>query len=147
MLYYTDTSGPSDSGFITGLVKAVEIAKHNGQTEVLLSIHTLSMLDGVITSTLGADVVKRFEKQRQANVDGVDLLLETERIKSRFKNGVIFAPFVSSKLLGTLRNDSRATDVIYVPWAESELAAVKKDTTAVQIESLLAKQSSGREET
>ncbi len=91
------------------------------------------MLEGVITSTLGADVVKRFEKDRHAKVNGLDLLLETEKIKSAFKNGVIFAPFVSAKLLSRIRKDPRASDVVYVPWNDAELAVVKKEKDSAVI--------------
>jgi hypothetical protein len=118
--YHATTHGPSKEGFIIGLLKAVDVAKANGTNEVLLSVHTLSNLEGVIRDTLGEDVLKRFTKERVGEMDGVKIHLETEKIRSAFSKGVIFAPFVSTKLLTKLEGDFRGTDIVYVPWAETE---------------------------
>jgi hypothetical protein len=107
------------------MLKAVELAKSNGTKQVLLSVHTLSNLSGIIQTTLGAPVLKRFTKERLAQIDDVTVHLETERIKSAFVRGVIFTPFISTKRLAELQNDYRATDIVYVPWAPKELESYK----------------------
>ena len=46
--------------------------------------------------------------------------LETERVKSAANAAVVFAPFVSEKLLAKAVADHRTKDLVYVPWAEAE---------------------------
>jgi len=123
MLYHTNTHGPSEAGFRAGIMKAISEAMANGTNSVLLTTHTLENLKGVMTSVLGEDAVKAFAKAKIATVENVTIHLETERIRSSFSNGVVFAPFVSPTLLAKALADPRATDSVYVPWAEAELQA------------------------
>jgi hypothetical protein len=129
MQYHTNTHGPSQAGFKAGFLKAISEAS-NGTKEVLLLTHTLQNLQGVITSVLGDSEVKAFEKLRVVNVGNVKIYLETERIHSAFSKGVIFAPFVSLKLLEVAAGDCRATDVVFVPWTASELQTYVQSTPA-----------------
>jgi hypothetical protein len=134
MIYHTNTHGPSEDGFKAGFAKAITEATTNGTNQVLLLTHGLQNLQGVITSVLGEAAVKAFEKTRVAKAGAVTVYLETERIKSVFSKGVIFAPFVSSKLLAVATSDYRATDVVYVPWAESELQShVQNNPASIQL--------------
>lgn len=134
MRYHTNTHGPSEAAFKSGFLQAISEASANGTNEVLLLTHGLENLHGVITSVLGESAVKAFEKTRVANAGDVKIHLETERIRSAFSKGVIFAPFVSLKLLAVAAADYRATDVVFVPWAESELQTyVQTNPTSVQL--------------
>jgi hypothetical protein len=130
MHYHTNTHGPSEAGFKTGFLKAISLASTNGTNQVLLLTHGLQNLQGVITSVLGEAAVKSFEKTRVATAGTVTIYLETERIKSAFSNGVIFAPFISPKLLALAVTDCRGTDVVYVPWAEGELQTYVQNNAA-----------------
>jgi len=134
MRYHTNTHGPSEAGFKAGFLKAISEASANGTKEVLLLTHGLQNLQGVITSVLGESAVKDFEKTRVTNAGDVKIYLETERIRSAFSKGVIFAPFVSLTLLAVAAGDFRATDVVFVPWAESELQSyVQTSPSSVQL--------------
>ena len=119
--YHTGTTGPSAEGFGKGLQQAVKLAKSNGTNQVLLTVHTLSNLKGIIRTVLGEKVFKLLSDKRLLNVEGAMVHLETERIRSAFRHGVIFAPFISPKRLAELQKDHRATDIVYVPWAPEEL--------------------------
>ena len=119
--YHTGTTGPSAEGFGRGLQQAVKLAKSNGTNQVLLTVHTLSNLEGIIRTVLGERVFSLFSDKRLLNVDGAMVHLETDRIRSSFQHGVFFAPFVSPKRLAKLQKDHRATDIVYVPWAPDEL--------------------------
>lgn len=126
MNYHTNTHGPSEAGFKVGFLKAISLAESNGTNQVLLLTHSLQNLNGVISSVLGKDDVKAFEKNRIAQSGSVTIYLETERINSIFSKGAIFAPFVSHTLLAKATGDYRATDVVYIPWAEEELQSYVK---------------------
>jgi hypothetical protein len=130
MQFHTKTSGPSEAGFRAGFLRAATEAVGNGTNEILLTTHALDNLEGVITSVFGEATTKALKKARLATFNGVTVFLETERIRSRFTRGVAFAPFVSSRLLNSVSEDPRATDVVYVPWAPSELAAYVQDNPA-----------------
>ena len=121
--YHTGTTGPSEEGFVKGLQQAVKLAKSNGTNQVLLTVHTLSNLDGIIRAVLGEKVFKSFVKERILLAEGIAIYLETERTKSVFAHGVVLAPFVSTELLTMLQSDYRATDIVYVPWTREELEA------------------------
>ncbi|ROH86284.1 hypothetical protein ED236_07560 [Pseudomethylobacillus aquaticus] len=134
MQYHTNTHGPSEPGFKAGFIKAISEATANGTNQVLLLTDGLQNLQGVISSVLGKAAVKTFEKTREATTGSVTIYLETERIKSIFSKGVIFAPFVSSNLLAVATADYRATDIVYLPWAESELQSyVQNNPASVQL--------------
>lgn len=123
MNYHTATHGPNVVGFSTGLLKAVTTAAASGDNQVLLLTHALKSLEGVMTQAVGARGFKDFAKNKRATMGDVLIYLETPRIRSAFAKGVIFAPYVSSTLLEKALIDTRATDVVYVPWTEAELDA------------------------
>ena len=124
-LYHTGTTGPSTEGFGKGLQQAVNLAKSNGTNQVLLTVHTLTNINGIIRTILGEELFRLFSDQRLLNVEGATVHLETERIRSAFQHGVFFAPFVSLERLAALQKDYRATDIVYVPWALEELSAYR----------------------
>jgi len=134
MQYHTNTYGPDETGFTNGLQKALAEAHSSGTNELLILTHTLSNLEGVMLSVLGEPFMKSFKKNRVASAGDTKVYLETEKIKSSFSKGVIFAPFVSLKLLEKATLDYRASDVVYVPWAEPELNDYIQSTpTSIQI--------------
>jgi hypothetical protein len=120
MQYHTNTTGPDKNGFLQGLRKALSVAEENGTNEVLIATHTLSNIKGVIQDVLGEAFIKKFKRDKVAKAGQVVVYFETERTKSRFSKGVILAPFVSLKLLNTLTSDYRTSDIVYVPWADTE---------------------------
>lgn len=76
-------------------------------------VHTIKMLKkGVFESVLGKKRVAAFAKHRFLAINGVTVHLETEQIRSGHDRAVIFAPFVSSKLLAKALSDPRAADVV-----------------------------------
>ena len=123
MLFHTNTTGPDAKGFLKGFVKALEKAKANESKQVLFKVHQLANLEGVVEETLGKEFAKSFSKNRVALYDDVHVFLETERIRSNFRSGVGFVPFGSTKLLEATISDFRSSDVVYVPWAQSEFEA------------------------
>jgi len=135
MQYHTKSSGPDVAAFRAALAKAVSLATGSGVNEIIFLVHTLQMLDGgVFEEVLGERFVAAFAKNKVAAMSGVRTHLETEKIQSTCDRAVIFAPFVSSKLLAKVIGDHRSADVVYVPWAREELAAYTADhPTSVQI--------------
>jgi hypothetical protein len=121
MQFHTPTHGPNDVAFKRALLHAINLAQSSGTNEVLILIHGLNQLDGVISAVLGQAITKILKKKHVAKAGNVTVYLETERIKSQFRNGVIFSPHISSTLLAIALNDTRATDFVYVPWTNQEL--------------------------
>lgn len=120
MKHHTNTTGPSADGFRRGLIHAINLAKANGTNQVLMKVHTLRNVGGVMEDVLGRKAVKTFKKKRCLTSDSVAIILETERVRSPFSRGVIFCPFGSLPLLTSCVSDARATDTVFVPWAEQE---------------------------
>lgn len=136
MQYHTNTHGPSESGFKDGLKKSIREASANGTNQVLLVTHSLKHLQGgVYEAVLGEALVKELAKSKFVRIGSTTIYLETEKSQgSSFSNGVIFIPFVSHELLSTAMTDHRGTDVVYVPWAESELRSyVQHNPASIQI--------------
>ena len=135
MKYHTNTHGPSKAGFGAGLIAAITAASANGTNQVLLLIHTFKMLDGgVIEEVLGEGTVRNLSKSREMKIDDATVYLETEKTRSTFSRGVIFVPFVSLRLLDKAIADRRATDTVYVPWAEAEWQEyLKQNSESVEI--------------
>lgn len=134
MQYHTNTWGVNDPALAKALKQAISTASSNGSNEVLILVHSLDMLHGALESVLGALFMKAFLKDRVAKSGNVTVFLETERVTSQFKSGVIFCPHISTKLLQGALSDYRQTDIVYVPWAESELAEyIKMYPTSVEV--------------
>jgi hypothetical protein len=133
MLFYTDITPPRDDRLRTGLAHAVQQAATG---EILFYQHDLRMADsGAFEAALGAAAAKRLMKDRVIKLTpDLTLHLETERTRSAFQSGPIFAPFVSLTLLDTLKTDYRATDVIWSPWGDPEFQDfLAQNANAVQI--------------
>ncbi len=135
MQYHTNSSGPDVAAFRTALAKAVSLATGCGVNEIIFLVHTLQMLDGgVFEEVLGERFVAAFAKNKVGSISGVRAHLETEKIQSACDRAVMFAPFVSSKLLAKVIGDYRSAGVVYVPWAAEELASyTATHPTSVQI--------------
>ncbi len=83
---------------------------------------------------LGEKFVAAFAKNKVAAAQGVRLHLETERVRSAADTAVVFAPFVSEKLLAKALGDHRTKGLVYVPWAETERDAyIARYPTSVTI--------------
>jgi hypothetical protein len=81
---------------------------------------------GVFEEVLGERFTSSLAKNKVAGVEGVRIHLETERVRSAAGNAVVFAPFVSEKLLTKLIADNRTKELVYIPWAEPERDAYLK---------------------
>ena len=135
MNYHTNTHGPSEAGFRTGFLKSISEASSNKTNQVLFFAHSLKHLQvGVCNSVLGQATVKSLAETKTVTLGTVTIYLETERTKSVFLKGVIFAPFVSHKLLEVAATDYRGTDIVYVPWALEELQTyVQNNPASIQL--------------
>ncbi|MBS0412187.1 MAG: hypothetical protein JSR86_19860 [Proteobacteria bacterium] len=121
MQYHTDSSGPDAAAFRRAFARAIAEASATGVDEVIFLVHSLQMLEGgVFEEVLGEKFVAAFAKNKVAAAQGVRLHLETERVTSAANAAVVFAPFVSAKLLAKAMGDYRTKGLVYVPWAESE---------------------------
>lgn len=135
MQYHTDSAGPDAAAFRVGFVKAIAVASRARLNEVIFLVHTLQMLQGgVFEEVLGQRFVGALAKNKVAGVEGVRVHLETERLRSAVDAAVVFAPFVSEKLLMKALADRRAVDLIYVPWAQEErLVYLERFPNSVQV--------------
>lgn len=121
MQYHTHSMGPDAAAFRRAFAKAIAEASATGVNEVIFLVHSLQMLEGgVFEEVLGEKFVAAFAKNKVAAAQGVRLHLETERVRSAADAAVVFAPFVSPKLLAKAIGDYRTKGLVYVPWAETE---------------------------
>lgn len=121
MQYHTHSMGPDAAAFRGAFAKAIAEASATGANELIFLVHSLQMLEGgVFEEVLGEKFVAAFAKNKVAAVQGVRLHLETERVRSAADGAVVFAPFVSEKLLAKAIGDYRTKGLVYVPWAEAE---------------------------
>jgi hypothetical protein len=121
MQYHTDSMGPDANAFRNAFAKAITTALKSDVNQMILLVHTLKMLKGgVCEEVLGERFVTTLAKNKVVSVQGVKVHVETDRVRSAAGAAVVFAPFVSGKLLSEAITDHRTRDLIYVPWAEQE---------------------------
>ncbi|RYV00649.1 hypothetical protein SOPP22_17745 [Shewanella sp. OPT22] len=133
MKYHVNSTGPSKDGFTQGLRKALKLSMDNETKEVALAVHGKQNLSGIIEDILGVDFVKAMNKHGSVSTQGITIYLLTERITSKFSKGIILACHPSGKFLSKLSNDYRATDIIYVPWAQEEYDKYLENYDSVEI--------------
>ena len=121
MQYHTHSMGPDANAFRRAFAKAIAEASASGLNELIFLVHSLHMLEGgVFEEVLGEKFVAAFAKNQVAAAQGLRLHLETERVRSAANTAVVFAPFVSQKLLAKAIADHRTRGLVYVPWADVE---------------------------
>ena len=121
MQFHTHSMGPDAAAFRRAFAKAIAEASATGLNELIFLVHSLHMLEGgVFEEVLGEKFVAAFAKNKVAAAQGVRMHLETERVRSAAGAAVVFAPFVSEKLLAKAIGDYRTKGLVYVPWAETE---------------------------
>lgn len=125
MQYHTESSGPDADAFARALAYALNLAQSCDCKDVIFLTPTLKNLDGVPKDVMGSIAIKSLIKKRVISENGVNIHLETERTVSSPKQAIVFAPFVSPKLLAKAIGDFRMVDLVYVPWTPQELAAYK----------------------
>lgn len=119
-LHYTDSRGPEVPALEAALVEAASLAASNGYGEAAIAVHTKTNLTGILSNVLGESAIKQLQGGK-VDINGVDFFLLTEQIEApSFDEGPILAAHVSLEYLDEVMQDSRATDVIYVPWAQKE---------------------------
>jgi len=134
VLYHVKGSSPSPKGFATALAKAMGLAMKNGSNQVAIAVPLKGSLDGIVRDAIGEKAVKTLQKSGGTiRVDDITIFLITDKIRSGFKSGVIVATYVSTKQLKQLISDYRATDIVFVPWAEAELTNYLSANTSTSI--------------
>ncbi len=134
MLYHATTTGPSIEGFQQALDFSMQLAKNNGTNQVAIAVHVKKDLYGVVRDSIGRQAVKELQKPNGTiHFNGETIFLITKLIPSNFTNGVIVAAHASTKYLNTLLLDRRATDIVYVPWAQKEMETYLKNNESTVI--------------
>jgi len=124
MQYHTHSVGPDAHAFRMAFGAAINLARQSPFHEVIVLVHTVQMLQGgVCEEVFGEKFVAGLVKNKVAGIEGVRVHLETERVRSTATTAVIFAPFVSERLLAKAIADRRSQDIVYIPWAEDERSA------------------------
>lgn len=132
MLYHTKLPGPSVNEFQTAFAKSIGTAIENDTNEVLIYVHGKTNLDGIISAAIGG-MASKLQKSGFVTLGDVKVYLETEKKQSSFCSGTILASHISTKLLNKILSDSRATDIIYVPWASEELESYLQNNESTEI--------------
>ena len=102
------------------LVETAKLAASNGYDEAAIAVHTKTNLTGILSDVLGESGIKELGDGK-VNIKGIDFFLITEQIRATsFNEGPVLAAHISLEYLDEVMHDSRATDVIYVPWAQEE---------------------------
>lgn len=125
MKYHVNSYGGDTNAFNKGLSGALQLALRSTKKSLLIRIGQLSNSSGIMSSVLGEQFVKKLIKDKRIDttINGISIsiFLEGDQTKrSGFASGVVFCPWATNTTLNTVIKDHRATDVVYVPWTESE---------------------------
>lgn len=81
-------------------------------------------LEGVIREVLGDQATRQLEKHNKLELDGLTIHLFTERKPINFSfAGPALVIYATNKHLDQVVKCSRPTDLIFVPWADTEQTA------------------------
>ncbi len=123
MFYHTIDIENLIEDFRLGLAQAIALAHEKGLTQIAIAVHAKDNLDGVISEAIGESAVSTLQKSGGTiKYEEITFFLITEKIKSKFKGGIVMAAHASPRYIKKLINDYRTTDLVYVPWTPSELA-------------------------
>ena len=132
MKYHTNIDDSPVDAFRNAFAKSTALAIENDTDEFVILVHAKTNLTGIISDAIGG-IASKLEKKGSTVIGDVKVYLETEKIKSSFKKGIIVATHVSEKLLYSALKDSRGTDIIYVPWSPEELEAYLSNNISEQL--------------
>ncbi len=134
MIYYTNSFGPDIAALKAAFKKCGEIIQECKHTEMALLVPQKSNLDGIIRDLLGDDVTRILHKSNMCDLDGLSLRLFTKRNMPNFFDGPIVAAYVADREIMDLIKLCPKSSIIYVPWTEGELQAVKNSQQAKDLQ-------------
>lgn len=120
MLYHSNSTGPNPQAFRHAVDVCRQLAT-NSTNQFKICHHTIgNVKHGIIRDTLGDQIVNILARNKQIQIQGVTIHLETKRIINN-NQMIILAPHISPKYLEELIDNNGDADVVYIPWTPTEL--------------------------
>ncbi len=127
--YYTNSTGPDTLAFKKAIAKSFALATASGSNQVVMKIYTLDNLDGEITKFFGEKNIKILKKTKKLIVNGITVVLETERTSYSQNTGVAFLPYGTPADVIKAEGTLRYSDIVVAPWTTDELNEFISDSS------------------
>lgn len=120
---YIEAHGPDEEAIRSAFQWLLSYGEESEDNRhAILAVNTKSVLDGVISSVVGEDVVKQLKNTKKVNLDEGELHLVTKRIDaSSWDKGPALVIYPDKDLLDKIDEMSKVTDVLVVPWKIEEI--------------------------
>lgn len=122
MVYHTNSSGPDIIALKAAFKKCGELVQKGKHSKVGLAVQTKGNLYGIISEVIGEDATAILQRKNKLNLKEITVHLITERIKPKSFQGPVLAAYTKIDLIKKIARAGYATDIVFVPWLDEELA-------------------------
>jgi hypothetical protein len=122
MMYHTNSSGPDMIALKAAFKKCGELSQKGKHLQVGLAVPTKGNLYGIISDVIGEDATTILQRKNKLDLKGITIHLITDRIKPKSFRGPVLAAYTTIDLIKKMVRAGYATDIVFVPWLEEELA-------------------------
>jgi len=119
--HHTDSHGTDTTALTNAFTFAQQLVQLSNTNQIFIVVHTKDNLKSEIFNDVFGQKNIRSLLSGNVVINNCTIYLRTEKINpNEFIDGPILAVYISPKFLETI-SDSRATDIIFVPWKSEEL--------------------------
>lgn len=122
MNYHTNVTGPDENTLRAAFKKCRELAQKGKYSQVGLAVPAKGNLDGIISDVIGDNATNILQRENKLDLKGITVHLITERIKPKSFRGPVLAVYITNDLIKKMVRAGYATDIVFVPWLDEELA-------------------------
>jgi hypothetical protein len=122
MYYHSTSAGSDEDSLRVAFKKCGELAQKGGYSQVGLAVPTKGNLDGIISDVIGEDAAIILQRKNILDLKGMTIHIITEQVKPKSFKGPILAAFTGVDLIKKMVRAGYASDIIFVPWLDEELA-------------------------
>ena len=120
--FYIKSKGADESSIKKGLRWLHQLgSKDLSKRSATLAVNQPSILRGTIESVIGSAAVKKLRDRHSITVTPTQVSLLTERDSIYSLNGPVLAVYPSKKLLDKIDSLEGVTDILVIPWTQSEI--------------------------
>ncbi len=122
--FYASKAGPDPEALKLAFQKCGELATAGQHPNITIAVPAKGNLRGVIDAVIGNKAVAILLRDNALSLGSITIHLATKLIPLRHR-GPVLAAWTKIDHVTTIDQSGYATDIVYMPWLDEELASFK----------------------